>query len=1236
MGAVELVEDRERGERVARKRVLRAADPRAIVRFKREFRAIEHLTHPSLVRLFELGEDAQGLFFTMEVVEGEDLASYVTPSGDSVRTESGPALAVGSGVVTASTDPTLDSGDAPTVASAHARTAASGEARSGEVLRTSRPHAIPREVDLERLAHVLPQLLEGLAFLHAHGIVHRDLKPANVLVSRHGALKILDFGILAETRDGADGEGELVGTVGYLAPEQTRGAPPSPAVDLYALGVILFELFAGRLPFVGGGLAILTEALLHPAPPLETIAPDAPRAIVDACTRLLDRDPSARPSIETLARTLLPSLGARTPVLSRPREVRGELIGRDAELTRLRAVRRAVEAGSFQLVAVAGPTGAGKSALIERLADEAERSGALVLRGRARSAERVTFHGVDEAIDALASSFGRSRRRIDPADPLDRTVASAVFPALGLPHELRPEGIGRSVAVSALARLVARAAQRAGWLVWILDDAQWADADAVSVLEQLADAAIPNVLIAATLRDDVDEGPAGAWLRARGEVIALPPLSDEVLVQVARRVVDERDTNSDAPASTIDDRALALAIRACAGRPLLVELVARAFARGDREGDPRALLAATIRDVSALARDVTATLVAADAWMSVGELAATVGAPSVGACDDAVRELSTAGVLRRSGPIGPDGRATLYHDAVRVAAVDTLGPTPVASAHGRLAERLLAERIADARVVRHLLGAARIDEAAHLARELAPQAEARGAYAHAAELYEVALRVPSDDSRELRAARAHVLDRAARPTEAAKVWRALVDDAPDREARRAAMLAEACSLLAANEVTEGRVRLDEALRLGGDPTTRPGLAGLRAGLAFLLGPPRPRALALSPGESGGESGDLTHDRHEAERDVRLGTLVGYFDPLAGLRFLRRARKTYVRRADAERVAWIDFVFAYFAYFGERRVGPVRLAERYRQSAAAHLGARRPDSVELRAFPRFLGGIAAHRDGRWDDAALALGEVVESIEKANLDGTFEHMIALVHRAQIPYFAQKLDEADRWLQHFAQASRASDDSAIRCHVDFLGVQLDVLRGRHVEAHEKGAEIRARWGAEPTFQRFVAALETSCADVFVGDAREARLRIERAIREHGRFRPMHSMYGGSFATIAALVEVAALRGKDPAASARRVRRYAAIAKGACPLGTPGATRALAYAEDEVGRPAHAIALLVRAEEEAARLSQSIDVAIARHQRGLRIGGEEGATLVRSARDAIAAAGTHERVLEEDAGRR
>src|SRR5690606_33604314 len=153
--------------------------PRALVRFKREFRAIEHLTHPSLVRLFELGEDDEGLFFTMELVDGEDLTTYLTRCGDVERTESGPALrpssgatgpalAIGSGVVTVGTAPTvdpaalaaehtadpdaathesaadrahevgtLDSGGAPTLAAAHARTAVSGEAGdapSGESL----------------------------------------------------------------------------------------------------------------------------------------------------------------------------------------------------------------------------------------------------------------------------------------------------------------------------------------------------------------------------------------------------------------------------------------------------------------------------------------------------------------------------------------------------------------------------------------------------------------------------------------------------------------------------------------------------------------------------------------------------------------------------------------------------------------------------------------------------------------------------------------------------------------------------------------------------------------------------------------------------------------------------------------------------------------------------------------------------------------------------------------------
>ncbi len=205
MGAVDLVFDHTRGERVARKRIV---DPSgvALLRFETEFRAIERLHHVNLVRLFELGQDAEGPFFTMEVVDGVDFATYCHLGDD---------------------------------ASVH--TAAQTTKRRGPI----GPDA--------RLRRVLPALLAALAFLHGHGIVHADLKPANLLVTHAGALKVLDFGVVAFAVASPRAAHHVAlpgvaGTPAYMAAELFAGEPPTRASDVYALGIILIELYAGTKP----------------------------------------------------------------------------------------------------------------------------------------------------------------------------------------------------------------------------------------------------------------------------------------------------------------------------------------------------------------------------------------------------------------------------------------------------------------------------------------------------------------------------------------------------------------------------------------------------------------------------------------------------------------------------------------------------------------------------------------------------------------------------------------------------------------------------------------------------------------------------------------------------------------------------------------------------------------------------------------------------------------------------
>jgi eukaryotic-like serine/threonine-protein kinase len=220
-----------------------AASPDRLARFEREARTVAGLNHPNIVTLHSV-EDENGIrFLTMELVEGQTLADHVSPGG----------------------------------------------------------------LPLERLLELAIPLTDALVAAHEKGVIHRDLKPANVMVTRDGRVKVLDFG-LAKSAGGVrdedltlanTGETHVAGTIPYMAPEQLRGEPLSERSDLFAMGIILYELSTGRRPFTGGSAAEITSSILRDAPePLRRIRGDLPadfERIVDRCLakNVRERIPSA-------------------------------------------------------------------------------------------------------------------------------------------------------------------------------------------------------------------------------------------------------------------------------------------------------------------------------------------------------------------------------------------------------------------------------------------------------------------------------------------------------------------------------------------------------------------------------------------------------------------------------------------------------------------------------------------------------------------------------------------------------------------------------------------------------------------------------------------------------------------------------------------------------------------------------------------------------------------------------
>jgi tetratricopeptide (TPR) repeat protein len=475
MGIVFRATDLELGREVAIKVLPEtASSPTARGRLLSEARAAATLNHPRVVAVHDVGEEHGVPFFVMELVLGKTLRQ-----------------------------------DAPR--------------------------------DLSWIVDIGCQVCEALEHAHSHHLVHRDLKPENVLLVEGGgrtSIKLADLGIAMPVRDSSLTHAEgIAGSVGYMAPEQALGRSIDGRADLYALGVVLYELTTGRLPFTGEDpLAVISQHVHAPVVPPRVIRPDLPVTIESVILRLLAKDPEQRfaTAAETaaalrdaLAAPAVATTGDTGAVALLDALSRGRLVGRSRELAEARDLWRRALDRRGHCVLVSGEPGAGKTRLARELQIQGALDGAIVIAGGCYEYEATTPYlpfveafrrWVRETADdeTLRALLGENAPQIAKLAP---ELETRLGPFPDRP-QLSPQE-ERLLFFDAVAQTLRELSLRRGLLFYI-DDLHWADASTLWLLGHLMrNLKEERVLVAASYREtDLDRAhPLGKalvdWNRER-------------------------------------------------------------------------------------------------------------------------------------------------------------------------------------------------------------------------------------------------------------------------------------------------------------------------------------------------------------------------------------------------------------------------------------------------------------------------------------------------------------------------------------------------------------------------------------------------------------------------------------------------------------------------------------------------------------------------------------------------
>jgi ABC-type oligopeptide transport system substrate-binding subunit len=375
------------------------------------------------------------------------------------------------------------------------------------------------------------QLCYALEHAHEQGIIHRDLKPENVMLVDEDTVKLMDFGLARSLTTRMTAEGTVMGTLFYMAPEMVMGQEVDGRADLYALGIMLYELTTGRLPFEAEDpVAVLTQHLHAPVVPPVAHNPELPPALDHLIVSLLAKEPDKRPAsaaevlvtLDDLDQPGHPAEKSR-PLSTLDRIVRGRLVGREQELAEARAIWSQVVAGQGQVLLVTGEPGIGKTRLTEELITQASVSGGRTFTGASYAEGSSPYAPFRQILRHSMSEDGSELPQEILADLL--TIApelQANYPELPDKKVTDPQEEQQRL-LDNVAHYFSLLSSRQPLLL-VLEDAHWADSGTISLMRHLArNCNQQSLMLAVTYREvEIDEARTfhGALLDLQRERLA--------------------------------------------------------------------------------------------------------------------------------------------------------------------------------------------------------------------------------------------------------------------------------------------------------------------------------------------------------------------------------------------------------------------------------------------------------------------------------------------------------------------------------------------------------------------------------------------------------------------------------------------------------------------------------------------------------------------------------------------